>query len=319
MILIPKPLLPGATIGLFAPSGAINPERHAKSVAHLESLGFRVHVAPEVFEQWRYFAGEDEPRLASFHRLLADPAVDALMMVRGGYGWSRLLDRVDWDLVARVRKPLVGFSDFTALNLGALARSNLVTFAGPGAAVDFGGADDDALAQEGHAYTSHHCWPALRGERVDTGPIESPHTYDAQVLSGPLWGSNLSLLSDLAGTPYFPDIHGGLFFVEEIGERPYVVERMFLHLLHAGVLSNQKAIVLGDFTDCEPEDGKYPYAMAHVIETLRQRLPIPVLTGLPFGHVAKKLTLPYGATAELRIEPGAFSLSWGPLDRQARA
>lgn len=306
----PAPLRPGATLGLFAPSGVINPERHEKSVAHLQALGFRVVVAAEATQSWRYFAGTDDERLAGFHRLLADPGVDALMMVRGGYGWSRLLNRVDWDRVARARKSLVGFSDFTALNLGALARSNLITFAGPGAAVDFGGADDTPDAQAGHAYMEAHCWPALRGEPVDTGPIACEHAYPAQRLAGPLWGSNLSLLSDLAGTPYFPDLAGGLFFVEEIGERPYVVERMFLHLEHAGVLARQQALLLGDFTDCEPEDGRFPYSMAHVIETLRERLDIPVLTGFPFGHVARKLTLPYGGAAELRITDGAYSLHY---------
>ncbi|MBL8519654.1 MAG: LD-carboxypeptidase [Betaproteobacteria bacterium] len=306
----PTPLRPGATLGLFAPSGVVNVERHERSVAVLQSLGYGVTVAPEALQPWRYFAGTDEARLAGFHRLLADPAIDALMMVRGGYGWSRLLNRVDWDLVARAGKPLVGFSDFTALNLGALARSRLVTFAGPGAAVDFGGHEDTPEAREGHAYMEAHCWPVLRGEPVSTGAIACEHPYAPATLGGCLWGSNLSLLSDLAGTPYFPDIPGGILFVEEIGERPYVVERMFLHLEHAGVLARQQAILLGEFTDCEPEDGRFPYSMAHVIETLRERLAIPVLTNLPFGHVARKLTLPYGAYAELAIVAGAYTLRY---------
>ncbi len=309
----PSPLEPGGTIGLFAPSGLINVERHDKSVAALESLGFRVVVPPEAFAQWRYFAGTDDERLASFHRLLADPAIDALMMVRGGYGWSRLLNRVDWDLVARARKPLVGFSDFTALSLGALAKANLITFAGPGAAVDFGGIDDAPESQSAHDYMAAHCWPALRGEAMSTGAISCEHSCAEQTLRGPLWGSNLSLLSDLAGTPYFPQIEGGLFFVEEIGERPYAVERMFLHLEHAGVLARQKAILLGEFTDCDPEEGRFPYSMTHVIETLRDRLSIPVLSGFPFGHVAQKLTLPYGAVAELAISRHDYTLRWGPL------
>jgi muramoyltetrapeptide carboxypeptidase len=306
----PNPLPPNATLGLFAPSGVVNVERHEKSVAHLQSLGFRVVVAPEALQSWRYFAGTDEERVTGFHRLLADPVIDALMMVRGGYGWSRLLNRVDWGLVARARKPLIGFSDFTALSLGALAQSNLVTFAGPGAAVDFGGADDTPEAQEGHAFMEAHCWPVLRGEAMNTSPIECIHGYTAQTLAGPLWGSNLSLLSDLGGTPYFPAIEGGLLFVEEIGERPYAVERMFLHLEHLGVLAKQKAVLLGAFTDCDPEEGRFPYSMEHVIETLRERLSIPVLTDFPFGHVARKLTLPFGGQAELSISNGAYSLRY---------
>ncbi|MBL8525131.1 MAG: LD-carboxypeptidase [Betaproteobacteria bacterium] len=307
---VPRRLQPGATIGLFAPSGVINIPRHEQAVTRLESLGYRVVVAPEASNQWRYFAGTDDERLASFHRFLADPAIDALMMIRGGYGWSRLLHRVDWNLVAAVGKPLIGFSDFTALNLGALAKSNLITFAGPGAAIDFGGADDSAEVQADHAFMEAHCWPALRGEPVLAGPYPCEHEYSPQTLQGPLWGSNLSLMAALNGTPYMPSIEGGILFIEEVTEQPYAIERMLLQLFHAGILQKQRAIVLADFSDCEPEAGRFPYSLEHVTETLRTMLTIPVLTGLPFGHVAKKLTLPFGADATLDIAPGQFTLSY---------
>ncbi len=306
----PRPLRAGGTIGLFAPSGVVNVERHEKSVAHLEELGYRVVVATESLEQWRYFAGTDEQRLAGFHRMLTDPAIDAMMMIRGGYGWTRLLHGIDWNLVATAQKPLIGFSDFTALSLAALARSNLITFAGPGAAIDFGGADDAAAVQADHAFMESHCWPALRSEPVDAGPYLCEHQYPAQTIEGTLWGSNLSLIAHLTGTPYMPRIEGGIMFFEEIDEAPYAVERMFLQLFHAGILQKQKAIVLADFSDCEPEAGRFPYSIEHVTETLRSLLPIPVLTGLPFGHVARKLTLPFGAAARLDIRAGEYSLSY---------
>ena len=307
---VPRPLLPGGTIGLFAPSGVINVERHEKSVAYLRSLGFKVVVAADAAAQYRYFAGTDAQRLAGFHQMLADPSLDALMMIRGGYGWSRLLHRIDWNLLASAQKTLVGFSDFTALNLAALAKCNLITFAGPGAAIDFGGADDPDYVQLDHAFMEAHCWPALSGETVRAGPFDCTHSYAAQSLQGPLWGSNLSLLAHLVGTPYLPAIEGGILFLEEIGEQPYAVERMCLQLFHAGILQKQQAIVLGDFTDCEPEAGRFPYSLEHVVETLRELLPIPVLTNLPFGHVARKLTLPHGATATLDIQPGQYSLAY---------
>lgn len=306
----PRPLRPGSTIGLFAPSGVINVERHEKSVTHLGELGFRVIVAPESYESWRYFAGTDEQRLAAFHNMLANPDIDAMMMVRGGYGWSRLLHRVDWNLVATSRKPLVGFSDFTALNLAALAKANLITFAGPGAAIDFGGASDPEDVQADHAFMEAHCWPALRGEPVQAGPFACDHGYAAQTIKGLLWGSNLSLVAHLCGTPYLPDIVGGIMFFEEIGEKPYAVERMFLQLFHAGILQKQNAILLADFTDCEPEKDRFPYSIEHVAETLRTLLTIPVLTGLPFGHVPRKLTLPFGAPARLEIRAGAYTLAY---------
>ena len=284
--------------------------RMQAAVTALAARNFRVKVAPEVDMQWRYFAGTDDERLASFHTMLADDSLDAMMMVRGGYGWSRLLHRIDWDAVATSCKTFVGFSDFTAFNLAALTQANLITFAGPGAAIDFGGADDKPETQNDHAFMEAHCWPALAGEPVIAGPFNDSFTYPPRSIVGPLWGSNLSLLAHLVGTPYIPDIEGGILFLEEIGEAPYAVERMLLQLFHAGILQKQKAVILADFSDCDPEPDRFPYAMSHVVETLRELLPIPVLTGLPFGHLAKKLTLPFGAIATLHIAPGLFSLDY---------
>ena len=309
----PRPLLPGGSIGLFAPSGIINIERHEKSVARLRSLGFKVLVAPEAESQYRYFAGTDDARLASFHRLLADPSIDALMMIRGGYGFTRLLSGIDWNLVACAQKTLVGFSDFTALNCAALEKCGLITIAGPGATIDFGGADDPPEVQADHAFTEKFCWPLLRGETVEAGPFACDHAYHAftgATLEGTLWGSNLSLLSHLVGTPYLPAIEDGIMFIEEVDEQPYAIERMFMQLFHAGILQKQQAIILGNFANCEPESGRDNYTMEHVIDTLRTLLPIPVLTGLPFGHVPRKLTLPFGATCALNIRAGEFSLRY---------
>jgi muramoyltetrapeptide carboxypeptidase len=307
----PAPILPGATIGIFSPSGALARERLDAGVATLESRGFRIVVAPEALNEWRYFAGADDERLASFHRMVADKHVDAMMMSRGGYGWSRLIHRVDWQAVADSNKAFCGFSDFTAFNLAALAKANYLTFAGPGAATDFDWRDRAAAIVADNDFMDHHAWRALAGERVNTGPFphaDSACTHAPQTIRGPLWGSNLSLLAHLVGTPYMPAIEGGILFVEEIDEQPYAIERMFLQLFHAGILQKQKALILGDFTDCKPGSGRFPYAMEHVVESLRTWLPYPVLTGLPFGHVARKLTIPYGGDAELHLNERDFSL-----------
>ena len=307
---LPRTLPASACIGVFAPSGIVNLPRLEAAVAALATLGHRVIISPQIDAQWRYFAGTDEARLAAFHSMLADPAIDMMMMARGGYGWSRLLHRIDWDSVARSRKLFCGFSDFTAFSLAALAKANLITCAGPGVATDFGGADDDADAQAGHQYTQAHCWPILRGEALTTEAFASEHLYAPQTITGPLWGSNLSMLSHLVGTPYMPAIEGGMLFVEEIAEQPYAIERMLLQLFHAGILQNQRALLFADFTDCEPAPGRFPYTMAHVVETMRTLLPYPVLSGLPFGHVAKKLTIPFGANASLDIQANSYTLSY---------
>jgi muramoyltetrapeptide carboxypeptidase len=306
----PNPLKLGGTIGIFSPSGALNNERLSAGVATLTAQGYRVKVAPAATNEWRYFAGTDDERLASFHQMVSDPTIEAMMMSRGGYGLSRLLHRIDWQAVAASKKVFCGFSDFTAFNCAALAKANYITYAGPGAATDFDWNRETPESAADHAFMVAHCWPALAGERVNAGPYECAHSYESQTISGPIFGSNLSLFSHLVGTPYTPNIESGILFFEEIAEEPYAIERMLLQIFHAGILQRQRAMIFADFSDCEPSSGRYAYTMAHVVETMRELLPYPVLTGLPFGHVAKKLTIPYGAEATLSIARGSFSLSY---------
>ena len=301
---LPKRLRGIATIGICAPSGAVDPEAHGRSVAYLESLGHRVVVAPQTTQQWRYFAGTDQERLQGFHDLIADPAIDIVMAARGGYGLTRLLDRVDFSAVAASNKIMVGFSDFTAFSLAAVARAGLITFAGPMAAVDFGNGDVSPFME-------CHFWPLLTSATHSIEIAAPGHGYPMQIIEGSIWGSNLSLLTHLIGTPWLPDVDGGILFVEELGEEPYAVERMFYQLHHAGVLARQKAVILADFDDCRPTaNGRYPYAMAEVIETLRQLLPVPILTGLPFGHVRQKMTVPVGGHARLDIGTSTYALNF---------
>lgn len=276
----------------------------------METQGYRVKVAQAATNEWRYFAGTDDERLASFHQMVADPTVDAMMMSRGGYGLSRLLHRIDWQAVAASRKVFCGFSDFTAFNCAALAKANYITYSGPGAATDFEWNHETPESAADHAFMVAHCWPALSGEPTNAGPYECVHAYEPQTITGPIFGSNLSLFSHLVGTPYMPNIEGGILFFEEIAEEPYAIERMLWQLFHAGILQKQIALIFADFSDCEPSSGRYAYTMAQVVETMRELLPYPVLTGLPFGHVAKKLTIPFGAAATLSIARGSFSLAY---------
>jgi muramoyltetrapeptide carboxypeptidase len=301
---IPPRLPEPATLGICALSGRVDPPLLAQACAYVRDLGHRVVVSPETEKAWRYFAGTDDERLAGFHALLADDSIDLIMPARGGYGLSRLIHRIDWNRVAESGKIFVGFSDFTAFNMAAYACANLLTFQGPMFTSDFAGENPDGFAQQ-------HFWLALQRDthRVDEIPCE--HSYEPRRIEGPIWGGNLALLAHFVGTPFFPAIDDGILFVEEIGEQPYAVERMFLQLHHAGVLGRQRALILADFVDCAADKTKrYPYSMEEVIETLREWLPYPVLTGLPFGHVAKKLTLPFGAPATLNIAEKSYSLSF---------
>ncbi len=305
----PRVLPAGGTIGVFSPAGAPDVARLARGVARLEACGYRCVVAAHAAESFEYFSAPDDVRLADFHALLHDPAIDMMMMSRGGYGLSRIVHRIDWPAVAASKKILCGFSDFTAINLAALALGNFMTLAGPGVATDFGEAEMEDGAHDAHQFLQQHFWPAARGEahRIE---MDSAHPYAAQTIHGPIWGSNLSLLCDLNGTRFIPDMPGGILFLEEIGEKPYVIERMFWQLFHSGILGAQRAIVLGEFTGCEPDADRFPYGIEHVIKTLRALLPIPVLTDLPFGHVGKKITVPYGADCTLEIKDSRYHLTY---------
>ena len=299
---LPRAVPEPATIGVCALSGRVDELSLANGLDYLRDLGHRVVVPDETIHAWRYFAGTDDERLHGFHTLLDDPSVDLVMAARGGYGISRLLHRIDWNRVAASGKAFVGFSDFTAFNMAAYACANLVTFHGPMLAIDFGKGEPDSFAQQ-------HFWMATARAMHRIDDVPSEHGYDERRIEGRLWGGNLSLIAHLMGTPYFPAIDDGILYVEEIAEEPYAIERMFLQLHHSGVLARQRAVLLGDFTDCKPTNPvRYPYSMEEVIETLRQIVPIPVLTGLPFGHVARKVTLPFGAPGTLSIREGFFSL-----------
>jgi muramoyltetrapeptide carboxypeptidase len=299
---LPRAVPEPAVVGVWAPSGRVDGKSLATGIAYLEDLGHRVVVPGGVTNEWRYFAGTDDDRVAGLHALLDDPAIDMVIAARGGYGLTRLLHRIDWNRVAASGKAFVGFSDFTAFNMAALACANLVTFHGPMLAVDFGREDFDSFGQQ-------HFWMAVSRASHRIDDIAATHGYDPRRIDGTLWGGNLSLVAHLVGTPYFPAISDGILYVEEIAEEPYAVERLFMQLLHAGVLGRQRAVLLGDFSDCNPTNPqRYPYCMDEVIETLRLALPVPVLTGLPFGHVARKVTLPFGAPGTLSIREGGFSL-----------
>ena len=299
---LPRAVPEPATIGVCALSGRVDEASLEAGVEYLRDLGHGVVVPGETLHAWRYFAGTDDERLSGFHALLDNPSIDVVMSARGGYGISRLLHRIDWNRVAASGKAFVGFSDFTAFNMAAYACANLVTFHGPMLAIDFGKSDPDSFTQQ-------HFWMALSRDSHRIDDIACEHGYDPRRIEGRLWGGNLSLLAHLAATPYFPAIEDGILYVEEIGEEPYAIERLFLQLHHSGALGRQRALVLGDFSDCKPTNPvRYPYSMDEVIETLRQFLPFPVLTGLPFGHIARKVTLPFGAPGTLSIHEGAYSL-----------
>lgn len=282
-------------IYLFSPSGQIlEPKRLELASQRLNQLGFAVDIDPDALAVHERFAGTDAQRLAAVQRALQQPQ-PIVMATRGGYGLSRILGQIDWRAVADSGKRFVGISDFTAFNLALLAQTGAISYTGPTAIADFGGDETDEL-------TTELFGELMRGE-LELFSFESEDS-DAVDGHGVLWGGNLALVCSLLGTPYFPNIDGGILFLEDVGEAPYRVERMLTQLWHAGVLNRQMAVVLGRFTAYKTGVSDNGFDMDSVVRWLRETVKVPVVTGLPYGHVDVKVSLPVGKEVGLATEDG---------------
>jgi muramoyltetrapeptide carboxypeptidase len=285
---------------ILAPSGfATDPSAIDRAISLLTARGHRVHVDPTARTRWQRFAARDDERLAAIARVTAQDDVDIAVMVRGGYGFTRLLDRIDFAAIAASGQRWMGHSDFTAFQLAALARAGIVTYAGPHAAFDFGAATPSA-------FTLEHCFGVLEHERWT---IECELDGPSLRTQGTLWGGNLALVTHLVGTPYFPQIDGGILFLEDVAEHPYQIERMLYQLHHAGVLERQRAVLLGAFTEYQLNGNDAGYDLDAAIAQLRAHASVPIYTGLPFGHVPDKLTLPVGGRCAIDVGAGRARLT----------
>jgi muramoyltetrapeptide carboxypeptidase len=287
-------------VGLVAPSGFLpDPAVADRAAAFFSERGWLVSAGETVFARELRFAGSDELRAAELQRFATDRQLDVVVSARGGYGISRLLDRLDFAAIRDANRILVGYSDFTAFGLALLARAGGVSFQGPSAA-DFGSRGDSE-------FTIRNFFDAIEKPEVSVEFEAEGPDLDAQ---GRLWGGNLSMLCAVVGTPYLPRVQGGILFLEDVNEAAYRIERMLLQLLQAGILQRQRVLVLGDFspTPVLPNDNGFDLSV--VVKYLRSVLATPVLTGLPFGHGQRRLTLPIGAQGRLHVSAGRARLQF---------
>ncbi|EDZ8063150.1 muramoyltetrapeptide carboxypeptidase [Salmonella enterica] len=281
---------------LIAPSGyCINQQAALRGVQRLTDAGHQVENDEVIRRRYQRFAGTDLERLADVNSLASLTSPDTIVMpVRGGYGASRLLDRIDWQALASRQQcdPLLicGHSDFTAIQAGLLAQANVITFSGPMLAANFG-------AETLNTFTEQHFWLALRKAQFTVEWQGDGPQCDVQ---GTLWGGNLAMLISLIGTPWMPTIDKGILVLEDVNEHPFRVERMLLQLEYAGILNRQSAIVLGSFSGAAPNEYDAGYSLESVYAFLRSRLSVPLITGLDFGHEQRTVTLPIGANATLK-------------------
>ncbi|KAB8041629.1 muramoyltetrapeptide carboxypeptidase [Janthinobacterium aquaticum] len=297
-------ITPEIGIAIVAPGGYAPDEAAlARGIARLEAQGATVHNYYDPAHKFQRFGGTDAGRLAQLHAAASDPQVQVVMALRGSYGISRILPEIDFQLMADSGKLFVGYSDFTAFHMGLLAKTGRASFAGPMIC-------DDFTRDETDAFTLDQLWSCLAGPtHTVTGTGQGNPVVS---LEGTLWGGNLAMIVHLLGTPYFPRVDNGILFLEDVNEHPYRVERMLLQLLHAGVIERQQAIVLGDFSGYKLGPMENGYDFDAMLAYVRQRLPVPVLTGLEFGHIRRRVSLPFGGKAQLRSDAsGAFSLQVG--------
>ncbi|WP_447744227.1 muramoyltetrapeptide carboxypeptidase [Enterobacter asburiae] len=280
---------------LIASSGyCINQDAAQRGVQRLLESGHQVENQTIIPRRQQRFAGTEAQRLNDINSLVNLTGENQIVLaVRGGYGASRLLESIDWQGLAlrQQQDPLLicGHSDFTVIQLGLLALHNVITFSGPMLAGNFG-------APELDAFTVEHFWRALRNS---TYSVEWQGNGPHWECEGQLWGGNLAMLVSLIGTPWMPQIEDGILVLEDINEHPFRVERMLLQLYHAGILERQCAVVLGSFSGSAPNDYDAGYSLETMVDFVRSRLDIPVITGLDFGHEQQTVTLALGAHATL--------------------
>jgi len=304
-------------IYIYSPSSAVRDKAAFKrGVARLKAMGHEVEVDADALATHTRFAGDDATRLAAIHRAAASGA-DLALISRGGYGLTRILPGIRYKAVAKAvagGTRFVGVSDFTAFQNALLAKTGAITWAGPSLVGDLGTEgepDDIMLACLDDLLTGHGEGSGWRMNAEKPNAAGQPAVRDIYVKSAQLWGGNLAVLGSLVGTPYLPAVRGGILFIEDVNEHPYRVERLLTQLLHAGVLAQQKAVILGQFTDYRLAPHDKGFKLQSVVDWLRTQIKAPVLTNLPFGHVATKVLLPVGASVSLSVEGRDALLYWG--------
>lgn len=302
----PKALRKGDTIGLITPASAVSRFAFEKAVENLEVLHFKVVYTENMSVRKGFLAGTDQQRLEDLHQMFENPEIKGIVCARGGYGSGRLLPHINYELIKANPKVLMGYSDITALLYGIHKMTGLVCFHGPVGASEYTDFTKRAMEQvlvKGRAGVKLS--PPTSWEKEENSAFEGLTIVSGKA-EGALVGGNLSLVCSLMGTPYDIDFTDKIVFIEEIGESPYRVDRMLTQLLNSGKLNKAKGLALGIFKGCETQPDEPDFGLSTGLkEVLKDRLgnlSIPVVYGLPIGHIDDNATLPFGVMAELDAE-----------------
>ena len=306
----PPRLKQGDFIGLIAPGGYTNDGAVDKAVRNIEALGFRVKTGRYLREVFGNYAGSSEQRVADLHAMFLDPEVKAIWPIRGGSGCISLLSSLDYDLIRRNPKVLIGYSDITALHLAIYKQTGLVTFHGPVASstmTPYASEHLMAVLSEPRASYTIPMSPE-NAARAASEPHFGIHTFTHGVATGALMGGNLSMVAALAGTPYAADIAGSILFLEEVNEAPYRIDRWMTQLDLAGGFRSAAALVVGICENCGPEHEDVSLTLERTLGLHLHPLTIPAVSGYSIGHIRNQCTLPMGIQARIDTQAQTITL-----------
>jgi muramoyltetrapeptide carboxypeptidase len=307
--LLPIALLRGQTVGIISPSAA-SADRMEYTFAKeaMEAMGLKVKVGSNFKNRFGHLAGTDEERAADFNAMFADPEVKAIICLRGGSGAARILPLIDYEQVKANPKPLLGYSDITALHCALYSQTGLISFHGPNGSGSWNSFHanqfqqlffDQKLLSFKNEVTKGDDLVA-KGNRIQTltkGTVE-----------GKILGGNLTVLTALSGSIYYPDFQDSILFIEDVGEDPYRIDRMMSTLKLNGTLGKIKGFVFGQCSDCKPGSGYGAFTVDQIMDQYIIPLNIPAYIGAMIGHISKQFIIPVGARVRLNADQGSITL-----------
>ncbi|SIR00037.1 S66 peptidase family protein [Solilutibacter tolerans] len=310
--LLPVPLNRGDTVGLVSPSSATDDSLGLQLTQEaMEALGFKVKTGAHYAGRRGYLAGTDAERASDINRMFADKSVNAVICVRGGWGAARLLPLLDYDLIRRNPKVLMGYSDITALHSAIQAKTGLVTFHGP---IGAGSWNKFVVDQFERVFFNRELMHYQN--KQDAGDELVPRRNRTATITGgkargELVGGNLSVLAALAGSSYLPDFSGKILFLEDVSEAPYRIDRMMSTLKLMGALDKISGFIFGECTDCDPGGGYGSLTIEQILDDYIQPLKIPAYRGAMIGHLREQFILPVGGDVEMDADAGTFRMLEG--------
>lgn len=308
-IIKPKRLKPGDTIGLVTPASPITEEQLDKAIKNIEGLGFKlVYNRKRLLARNGYLAGKDIVRADEINRMFDNKDIDGIWCIRGGYGVTRMLEMLNYKVIRQNPKVLIGYSDVTALHQAIFKKTGLVCFHGPVGASEFTAYTQKHVTQVvSNTDTTFKIEAAPQNEAMEN-QVYNSYVINDGVAEGKLVGGNLTLAASLVGTPYDISYNNKLVFLEDIGEKPYRIDRMITQMLLAGKFDRVKGIILGVFYNCEAGEGENSLTLAEMFKDRFERLKIPVIYGMSFGHISNQFTLPLGINARLNTTDKTLTL-----------